>query len=93
MLQITLPPTAVDGQALDDEQLNHIAAELQGKMLAYRLANFAKIRLSQLGGANFTDQTRELAMNLAACVVGDSELAAGVVPLLMRARRVCPRPA
>jgi len=48
----------------------------------YRLANFAKIRVSQLPESNLTDQTRELAVNLAACVVGDPELAAGVVPLL-----------
>jgi hypothetical protein len=82
MLRITLPPTAVRPQALDDEQLNDIAAELQNKMLAYRISNFAKIRISQLPGANFTDQTRELAVNLAACVMGDPELVTGVVPLL-----------
>jgi hypothetical protein len=82
MLQITLPPTGGLTQAVDDEQLNDIAAELQGKMLAYRLANFAKIRVAQLQGANFTNQTRELAVNLAACVVGEPELAAGVLPLL-----------
>jgi hypothetical protein len=82
MLQVTLPLTAVHGQALDDEQLNHIAVQLQGKMLAYRLANCAKIRVSQLEGTNFTNQTHELAANLAACMMDDSELAAGVVPLL-----------
>jgi hypothetical protein len=82
MLQVALPPTAVHGRVLDDEQLNKIGAELQNKMLAYRLANFAKIRLSQLKEANFTDQTRELGMNLAACVVGDPELEKGVVSLL-----------
>jgi hypothetical protein len=74
MLRITLPPARVLPQSLDDDQFNDIAAELQNKMLAYRLANFAKIRLSQLKKANFTDQTRELAMNLAACVVGDPDL-------------------
>ena len=47
MLRITLPPTAVQAQALADKQLNDIAAELQAKMLAYRLANFAKIQVSQ----------------------------------------------
>jgi len=82
MVQIILPPTAVQAQALDDEQLNDIAAELQGKMLAYRLANFAKIQVSQSQGANFTHQTGELAVNLAACVMDDPELAAGVLPLL-----------
>ena len=90
MLQISLPPTAVHARALDDEQLNDIATELQDKMLAYRLANFAKIRVSQLRGANFTEQTRELAVNLAACVIGDPKLAAGVVPLL-RERDECVR--
>lgn len=81
-LEITLSPTVVLGHALEDEQLNDIAAELQNKLLAYRLANFTKIRLSQLKGASFTDQTHELAINLAACVIDDVELAAGVVPLL-----------
>jgi hypothetical protein len=66
MIQVALPPTAVHGQALDDEQLNQIAAELQGKMFAYRLANFAIIRVSQLEGANLTNQIHELAVNLAA---------------------------
>jgi len=81
-LEITLSPTVVLGHALEDEQLNDTAAELQNKLLAYRLANFTKIRLSQLKGASFTDQTHELAINLAACVIDDVELAAGVVPLL-----------
>jgi hypothetical protein len=67
---------------LDDDQWNTISAELQNKLLAYRLANFAKIRVSQLPEANLTSQTCELAMNLAACVIGDPGLAAGLVPLL-----------
>jgi hypothetical protein len=82
MLRIALPPTAVRSQVFDDGELNAIATELQGKMLAYRLANFANIQVSELPGTNFTDQTRELAVNLAACVIGDCELARGVVPLL-----------
>jgi len=84
MLQITLPPVGVLPQVLEDEKANEIAAELQNKLLAYRLANFAKIRISQLQGTSFTAQTYELAANLAACVVGDPELAAGAVPLLKR---------
>jgi hypothetical protein len=85
LLQITLPPTRILTQVLEDEKLNEIAAELQNKLLAYRLANFAKIRVSQLlPEAKFTDQTRELAANLAACVIGDAELASRVIPLLRR---------
>jgi hypothetical protein len=82
MLHIALPPAAVLTPAMDDEQWNTISTELQNKLLAYRLANFTKIRVSQLPEVNLTDQTRELAVNLAACVVDDPELAAGVVPLL-----------
>jgi hypothetical protein len=82
MLQITLPLTAAFGQALEDAELNEIAAEIQDKMLAYRLANFAKIRVSLLERTTFTNETYELAVNLAACVTDDAELAAGVVPLL-----------
>jgi hypothetical protein len=67
---------------LEDGRLNDITAELQGKMLAYRLANYSRIRISHLHGMNFTHQTREIAMNLAACIVDDPELASGVVPLL-----------
>ena len=66
MLQITLPPVGVLPQVLEDEKANEIAAELQNKLLAYRLANFAKIRISQLQGTSFTAQTYELAANLAA---------------------------
>ena len=84
MLQLTLPAAGGVTPTLDDEKWNIIAAEIQNKMLGYRLANFAKIRASQLRGAEFTDETRELAVNLAACVVDDPELAAGVVPLLKR---------
>ena len=47
-----------------------------------RLANFANVRVSQIQEASLTHQTRELAENLAACVVGDPKLATGVVPLL-----------
>jgi hypothetical protein len=82
MLQIALQPTGVPPQAWEHERLNEIAVELQGKMLAYRLANFAKVKVSQLKGANFTEQLSELAMNLAACIKEDPNLAAGIIPLL-----------
>src|ERR1017187_1827818 len=51
-------------------------------MLAYRLTNYSRIRISHVHGMNFTHQTREIATNLAACIVDDAELASGVVPLL-----------
>lgn len=82
MIQVPLSAATAKMNPLGDGVLNKITLELQGKMLAYRLANYSRIRLSDLRGVNFTDQTRELAINLAACIVDDAELAGGVVPLL-----------
>lgn len=82
MMQIPLSSATAPKRVLEDGALNEITAELQGQMLAYRLANYSRIRISYLHGMNFTDQTCEIAMNLAACIVDDPELARGVVPLL-----------
>jgi hypothetical protein len=84
MLKVSLSSATVPRSVLEDGELNKIAAELQGKMLAYRLASYSRIRISRLHAANFTDQTREFAMNLAACIVDDSVLARGIVPLLKK---------
>lgn len=82
MIQFILPFAPVRPQPLNDPSPDGIAAELQGKLLAYRLSNYSKIGLSQFGGSAFIHETRELAANLAACITDDSELGAGVVPLL-----------
>jgi len=82
MIQIPLSSATAQPSVLEDGTLNDITAELQGKMLAYRLANYSRIRISHLHGMNFTHQTHEFAINLAACIVDDAELARGVVPLL-----------
>ena len=82
MIQVPLSATTPKMSPLGEGALNTITLELQGKMLAYRLTNYSRIRLSDLRGVNFTDQTRELAINLAACIVDDAGLAGGVVPLL-----------
>jgi hypothetical protein len=82
MMQIPLSSATASKSVLEDGALNKITAEFQGKMLAYRLANYSRIRVSHLPGMNFTHQTREIATNLAACIVDDAELASGVVQLL-----------
>jgi len=82
MIQVSLSGTTAKVSALGDEALNQVAAELQGKMLAYRLANYSRIRVSDCHDTNFTPQTREIVMNLAACVADDTKLAGEVVPLL-----------
>ena len=71
MIQVPLSAATVKMSSLGEGALNKITPELQGKMLAYRLANYSRIRLSDLRGANFTDQTRGIAMNLAACILDE----------------------
>jgi len=70
--------------ALENGALNKIAAEFQGKMLGYRLTNFSRIRVSPIRHSGLTYQTREFAMNLAACIVDNPELSEGVIPLLKK---------
>jgi hypothetical protein len=82
MIQVPLSSATAQTSVLEDGALNDITAELQGKMLAYRLVSYSRIRIPHLNGMNFTHQTREFAINLAACIVDDAELAGGVVPLL-----------
>lgn len=82
MVQIPLSAATPKISTLGDAALKDVAAELQGKMLAYRLASYSKIRISHLHGVRFAFQTREIAVNLAACIVDDAELAGEVVPLL-----------
>jgi hypothetical protein len=82
MIQVALSSSTTRTTVLKEEVLNDVTAELQGKMLAYRLASYSKVQATHLRGMNFTHQTREIAMNLAACIVDDAELAGGVVPLL-----------
>jgi hypothetical protein len=82
MIQIALPASGAPMSALEDGVLNKISTELQGKMLAYRVANYSRIRISHLRGINYSQQTREIAMNLAACIVDDAELAKALIPLL-----------
>lgn len=82
MIPIPFSSATAPKTLLEDGALNKLTAELQGKMLAYRLANYSRIHVSRIQGMNFTPQTCEIAMNLAACIVDDAELASGVVPLL-----------
>jgi hypothetical protein len=82
MIRVSLFGATDKVSALGKGSLSEAAAEIQGKMLAYRLASYSRIRISHLRGMNFTHQTREMAMNLASCIVDDAELASEVVPLL-----------
>jgi hypothetical protein len=83
VLQVSLS-VSMPKRLLENEALTKIAAEFQGKMLGYRLANFARIRVSSVHAPAFTHQTRELAMNLAACIVDDDGLSQAIIPLLKK---------
>ena len=82
MIQVPLSGSATKVRDLEDEGFNQLAAEIQGKMLSYRLANYSRIRISDCHGTNFTHQIREITTNLAACIVDDTKLAGQVAPLL-----------
>ena len=84
MIQVAMASSATQKATLDERILNEITAEIQGKMLGYRLADYLKVRPSDFSAMNFTPQTREIAMNLASCIVGDAKLADAVVPLLQQ---------
>ena len=83
VIQVTLPP-GLEFQELGDDVLHAVAIEFQGKLLGYRISKQMKFCVSRLRGTNFTREAQELAMNLAACIVDDAELAVGVVPLMLQ---------
>jgi len=82
MIQVALSSSTPRRRILTERAVRDISVEIQGKMLQYRLANYSKVKPREVRGVNFTDQTREIAVNLAACIVDDAELAGGVLPLL-----------
>lgn len=59
-----------------------IADEFQPRLLAYRLENYQAVANTKFDIPEFAAGARELGRNLGACIVGDSELQAGVIPLL-----------
>jgi hypothetical protein len=92
-IQIALPPSPTRTTILDDETLSKLTAEFQGKLLEYRLANYSKVQISAVPGIRVASPSLEIAMNLAACIVNDTELAAGMISLLEeQVRRVSGEP-
>ena len=80
-VQIYLAPDR-NRPVADDAILQDIALTLQPQLLDYRLRNHAQVRKSTFDAAQFAGGTREIARALGACVVGDSELQAGVISAL-----------
>ena len=67
---------------LDSSEAQQIAAEFQAQLLRYRLRNLAKVGAPEIHSSQFTVPVQEIAYSLGACIVGDDELQARIVPLL-----------
>jgi hypothetical protein len=81
MIRVNLPSSSCVSP-LADEAMHAIALEFQNKFLAYRTYSQNKVQSLTLEVATLAHETRELAMSLATCITGDTELANSVLPLM-----------
>jgi len=83
-LQISLLPTRRELPALSADASHQIAEEFQAKFLMYRTKAHPLVRLPSFDLAGLTAPTQSLARSVAACIVDDDKLQAGLVPLLQQ---------
>lgn len=81
-LELALSPPRKYVPLMTSSEAEGIAAEYQGKLLHYRLLNWAKVRAPAFDFSQFTAPMRELAHSLAASIVDDDELQSEIVALL-----------
>ena len=81
-LELVLSPTRKYVPLMTPSDAERIAAEYQGKLLHYRLSNWAKVHAPAFDLNQFTVPMRELAHGLAASIVGDDALQSQIVALL-----------
>ena len=81
-LELVLPPTSQYVPLMSPPEAERIAAEYQGKLLRYRLLNWAKVHTPAFDLNQFTVPMQEIAYSLAASIVDDNELQSQIVPLL-----------
>jgi len=81
-LELVLPPTRQYVPLMSSSEAERIAAEYQGKLLHYRILNWAKVTTPAFDLNQFTVPMRETAHSLAASIVDDDELQSQIVPLL-----------
>jgi len=81
-IRIPVTPSRRPLPILDERVLQGIANDLQPKLLAYRLANLAKVQNSEFDAPQFNSPMRELARTLGASIADDQDLQAGVISLL-----------
>ena len=81
-LELVLPPTRKYIPLMSSLEAERFAAEFQGKLLRYRLLNWAKVRTPAFDLNQFTVPMQETAHSLAASIVDDEKLQSQIVPLL-----------
>ena len=83
LLRITVGPAEPNSaHAFDGRAEASIAAEMQAKLLKYRLENHKVVLGSTVDAPDFTAGVRDLARTLAASVASDADLAHGAISLL-----------
>lgn len=82
VVRVTLPPEDSRSPLLTEQQLAEITGELQPILLDYRLRNIRAVSQSNFDAPGLTTEFRSVARSLGAAVVGDPQLALGIVSLL-----------
>jgi hypothetical protein len=67
---------------MDMQEAERVSSEFQAKFLMYRLRNYASVTTPGFALSEYTAPTQELAHTFGACIVGDDELQAKIVPFL-----------
>jgi hypothetical protein len=80
--RLWLPPADRALPLLSDDELNRIAAELQPKLLMYRLRYSQEVRENRADAPKINCPNSELARNLLACIPQEEDLSKKLVPLL-----------
>jgi hypothetical protein len=81
-IQILLMPTRCRLPNINYESLEKTSKEMRARLLQYRENNLAKVCSSQFDAPELNSPTRAIAALLGTCIIDDTELQAGVIPLL-----------
>jgi len=81
-LDMPLWPARQDPPLLDGETEDTLTEEFQGRLLAFRLANFAQTRKSRFDAPDLSSPLGDTARSLGACFADDPELQSEIVTLL-----------
>src|SRR5271170_5634014 len=95
VLQIALIPVSGQRPPLDKKTTEQVAEEFQARFLGYFLQNFSAVPLPTFDVSDLAAPIQDLARAFGAAIIGDTELQAGILPLLrtldekIRADRAC----